>query len=676
MTKVVAIVQARMGSTRLPGKVLKKIGDHEAISLLIKRLELCKKIDEIIIATTTSESDDELCKYLKRINKKFVRGSEEDVLSRYCLAAELTNAEIIIRITGDCPFLDYELIDNLIYKFQENDYDYISNIDPPTFPDGLDVEILNLNALVTANKEATNLSDNEHVTPYIRNSKKFKKYNYSNDTDFSFLRLTLDEQNDLDVLNKVFFEMKGNSKFTFKDIISVFNKKPEVFNQNMNIKRNEGSTLNNGQKLYKKALNLIPGGTMLLSKNPDLFLPEKWPVYFSKTSGCKVWDLENKPYYDLSMMGVGTNILGYSNRDVDNAVKETIENGNMSTLNCPEEVELAEKLTEIHPYFQMAKFARSGGEANAVSIRIARAATGREKVAICGYHGWHDWYLSANLSSKSNLNEHLLEGLNTKGVPKALEGTNIPFSYNNIEQLKKIISDNKLAAIKMEVERNNPPKKNFLQEVRKLADDNGIVLIFDECTSGFRETFGGLHKKYDVIPDIAMFGKALGNGYAITATVGKDEVMKEADSTFISSTFWTERIGPTAALKTLEIMENQKTWEAITNKGRSVKKMWKEIATNNNLDINITGIDALPVMSFKDENALKLQTLLTQEMLKKGFLTGSALYLSMAHDEKIMNEYFEKLNDTFHFISKNFETDNIDQVLEVPAKKSSFSRLN
>ena len=319
-----------------------------------------------------------------------------------------------------------------------------------------------------------------------------------------------------------------------------------------------------GQELYTKAKTLIPGGTMLLSKRPEMFLPDNWPAYYSKSKGCEVWDLDGNKYIDMSIMGIGTNTLGYGHSDVDKAVLDVVAKGNMTTLNCPEEVYLAEKLVEINPWADMVRFARSGGEANSIAIRIARAASGKDKVAICGYHGWHDWYLSTNLKRSDGLDTHLLPGLEPAGVPQALNGTTLPFTYNNFEELKNIVEKNDVGVIKMEVMRNVEPKDNFLQKVRDLATAKGIVLIFDECTSGFRQTFGGLYLQYEVEPDVTIFGKTLGNGYAITAVVGRKEIMEAAQKTFISSTFWTERIGPSSALATLKVMEKEKSWERIT----------------------------------------------------------------------------------------------------------------
>src|SRR6056300_1120426 len=333
-----------------------------------------------------------------------------------------------------------------------------------------------------------------------------------------------------------------------------------------------------GQNLYKQAKELIPGGTMLLSKRPEMFLPDNWPSYYSKAKGCEVWDLDGNKFIDMTIMGIGTNTLGYGHDEVDAAVLKTVASGNMSTLNCPEEVWLAEKLIEINPWADMVRFARSGGEANSIAIRIARAASGKDGVAICGYHGWHDWYLSVNHNDGDGLSGHLLPGLEPNSVPKNLKNSVHPFNYNDFEALVNILDKNEVGVIKMEVVRNMGPEDDFLQKVRELATQRNVVLIFDECTSGFRETFGGIHKKYNVEPDMAMYGKTLGNGYAITSVVGKREVMEAAQKTFISSTLWTERIGPTAALATLKVMEREKSWDYITEIGHFMLRVWNESA--------------------------------------------------------------------------------------------------
>ncbi|SDJ32858.1 glutamate-1-semialdehyde 2,1-aminomutase [Pedobacter sp. ok626] len=432
-----------------------------------------------------------------------------------------------------------------------------------------------------------------------------------------------------------------------------------------------------GQELYKKAKTLIPGGTMLLSKRPEMFLPENWPSYFSKAKGCSIWDLDGKELIDMSIMGIGTNTLGYGNDEVDAAVLENVKKGNMSTLSCPEEVYLAEKLVEMNPWADMVRFARSGGEANSIAIRIARAASGRDKVAICGYHGWHDWYLSANHNGGDGLSNHLLAGLSPKGVPKNLKDTVYPFHYNNFEELLSIVNGNEIGVIKMEVVRNFGPEDNFLQKVRDLATERKIVLIFDECTSGFRETFGGIYQKYGVEPDLAMYGKTIGNGYALTAVVGRKEVMEAAQTTFISSTFWTERIGPTAALATLKVMESVKSWEVITAAGNKMRKGWLDLAQNHGLSITLAGIPALSTYSFNNDNALAYKTLIAQEMLKKGFLASTSFYASTAHTDDKFEAYFNALDDVYRVISKCEKGELIiENLLEGPICHSGFKRLN
>ncbi|WP_202986110.1 aminotransferase class III-fold pyridoxal phosphate-dependent enzyme [Pedobacter gandavensis] len=432
-----------------------------------------------------------------------------------------------------------------------------------------------------------------------------------------------------------------------------------------------------GQELYKKAKALIPGGTMLLSKRPEMFLPDQWPSYFSKAKGCKVWDLDGKELIDMCIMGIGTNTLGYGNDEVDAAVLETVKSGNMSTLSCPEEVYLAEKLIEINPWADMVRFARSGGEANSIAVRIARAASGKDKVAICGYHGWHDWYLSANHNGGDDLSSHLLPGLSAKGVPKNLKDTVYPFHYNNYEELLSIVENNEIGVIKMEVVRNFGPEDNFLQKVRDLATRKNIVLIFDECTSGFRETFGGIYKKYGVEPDIAMYGKTIGNGYALTAVVGRRSVMEAAQTTFISSTFWTERIGPTAALATLNVMEKVKSWETITKIGKKIQKGWNDLADAHHLSITLAGIPALTTYSFNSDNALEYKTLITQEMLKKGFLASTSFYACTKHSDEMINSYFDALDAVYSDISKCEVGDkNIATLLDGPVCHSGFKRLN
>jgi glutamate-1-semialdehyde 2,1-aminomutase len=675
---VVAIVQARMGSTRLPGKVLKQIVNKPMIELLLMRLSKAKEVDEIIVATSTNAQNDKLQSIVENLGYKCTRGSEDDVLNRYYKSAKSVNADIVVRITGDCPLVDSVLVDECIQSYKNSKVDYFSNTDPVTYPDGLDIEVISFKSIEKSNNETNSDFDREHVTPYIRNSAVFLKSSMRYTEDLSNQRWTVDEPEDLVIVTNIFEHFSPNIFFDWKQVLELKRSQPGLFQANINIINNEGATMGIGQKLYKRAKKIIPGGSMLLSKRPEMFLPEKWPAYFSKSKGCKVWDLDGKEYIDMSIMGIGTNTLGYGHPEVDEAVSRAIKDGNMSTFNCPEEVYLAEKLVEIHPWADMVRFARSGGEINSIAVRIARAATGRDKIAICGYHGWHDWYLSTNLNSDKNLDGHLLPGLQPNGVPRGLVGTTLPFDYNDIDQLEKIIKDNhgEIAAIKMEVSRNEGPKDGYLQKVRELATENNIVLIFDECTSGFRETLGGLHKKFNVDPDLAVFAKALGNGYAISACIGKDKFMQAAQQTFISSTFWTERIGSAAALKTIEVMSRTKSWDKITKIGENIGGLWKGLGDKYSLDMNISGLPAVQSYSFVSDDNIKYKTLVTQEMLKKGFLSTPLLFASVSHSEKIIKSYIEALDECFSLVRDCEDGKSVDSLLDGPVCHSGFKRLN
>jgi len=674
--KTVAIVQARMGSTRLPNKVMASVCDVPMIQLLLSRLSKSRKINQIVVATSVAEQNLPLLELVSGLGYACERGSENNVLDRFLQAARNHDAQTIVRITGDCPLVDPVLVDDCIEAFERERVDYFSNTQNPTFPDGMDVEVFSIDALERAAMESSDAFDHEHVTPFLYRSGKFQVGSLQNDQDFSSLRWTVDEAEDLEIIRRVFEHFAPEIHFGWKAVLELYQTQPDIFQKNAHLTRNEGAVLGTGQKLWKRAKKVIPGGNMLLSKRAEMFLPDLWPAYFSKAKGCKVWDLDGREYIDMSIMGIGTNTLGYGHPEVDAAVREVIDKGNMSTLNCPEEVYLAEKLIALHSWADMVRFARSGGEANAIAIRIARAASGKDKVAICGYHGWHDWYLSANLGDEKGLDGHLLPGLDPAGVPRNLKGTVFPFAYNDFAGLEKLVAREDIGVIKMEVVRNFGPENDFLHQVRDLATQKGIVLIFDECTSGFRETFGGLHKKFGVEPDMAMFGKALGNGYAITATIGRREIMEAAQSTFISSTFWTERTGPAAALKTLEVMERERSWETITRTGLDIRKRWEALAEKHGLKLEQWGLPALTGFTIQSPNALAYKTLITQEMLERGFLASNSVYVCIEHTEEVISRYFQELDPIFAMIKACEVGGDVAKLLKGNICHAGFKRLN
>lgn len=435
---------------------------------------------------------------------------------------------------------------------------------------------------------------------------------------------------------------------------------------------------NKGALLYDEAKKIIPGGTQLLSKRPEMFLPEYWPSYYSKAKGIKIWDLEDNEYTDMSYMGIGANILGYADEDVDTEVLRVVKQGSMSTLNAPEEVDLAKLLLDLHPWADMARFAKAGGEAMSVAVRIARAKTQKDIILFCGYHGWTDWYLAANLGNEEALDGHLLPGLSPLGVPRNLSGSVIPFNYNNTKEYLEILQKYKgqIAAVVMEPIRNDYPQGDFLSIIRETTKKDNIVLIVDEITAGWRLTTGGAHLTFNFEPDMAVYGKGMSNGYPITAVIGKEDIMQVAQSTFISSTFWTERIGFTAALACISKMRKLNISEHLMKVGDLVQKGWKQISKETNVEIEVGGILPLSHFSFKYDNSLVLKTLFTQLMLDEGYLATTALYSSYAHTDLDIEKYLDVVGNSFEKIRKAIDNNNAEEMLYGPVCHSGFKRLN
>lgn len=436
-------------------------------------------------------------------------------------------------------------------------------------------------------------------------------------------------------------------------------------------------SLDKSLKMQRKAKEFIPGMTQLLSKRPDMFSLGVWPAYYSRAKGCTIWDLDDNEYIDMSISGIGANVLGYADDDVDDAVVEAIRKGSSSSLNCAEEVELAELLCELHPWASMARFTRSGGEAMTVAVRIARAHTKKDKVAFCGYHGWHDWYLAANLGTENALGEHLIAGLDPRGVPLGLKGTAFPFRFNRIDELKEIVSHHgtDLAAVVLEPIRSMPPTKEFVQGVRELANHCGATLIVDEISSGFRMNTGGAHLLLGYEPDMAVFSKSLGNGYPIGAVIGKGSVMQSAQKTFISSTCWTERTGPVAALATIRKHCRENVGTHLMQLGRSVQNGWKELLSKHGIPGHVSGMFPMSHLEFESSNPQETKAFFIQIMLEEGFLASNVYYAMHAHSNVNVQDYLRKVDGAFSLIAEALQNQTLGKLLKGKPSSVGFSRL-
>jgi glutamate-1-semialdehyde 2,1-aminomutase len=437
------------------------------------------------------------------------------------------------------------------------------------------------------------------------------------------------------------------------------------------------SKLKKSLSLQKKAKNLIPGISQLISKSPNRFTEGLWPTYFSKAKGAEVWDLDNNRYLDMSIGGIGANIFGYADPDVDNAVIEAIKKGTSSSLNCPEDVELAEILCELHPWAERVRYARTGGEAMTVAIRIARTYTNKDKIAFCGYHGWHDWYLSANLGEEDALKDHMATGLVPRGVPKSLKGTSIPFYFNNVEQLKGLLETHghELAAVVMEPIRNEEPTTEFINLIKEINTEYKIPLIIDEISSGFRLNTGGAHMLFSIEPDVAVFSKGMSNGYPMAAIIGKAPIMEACQKSFISSTNWTERIGPVAALTTIKKHRDKNVAKHLLSIGNMVQEGIQRLSKDR-IKIGVSGISPMTHFSFELENPNTVKAFFIQQMLQKNILSSNLFYAMYSHTPEHVTAYLKAFDTIIDDINESLKNDNMSELLLGNPAVSGFKRYN
>lgn len=700
--KIGIFITARLGSTRLARKHLLPVGGKPILSYLAGRIvrglrsEMRSDRAKLLIVTS-DEPENRLFEEFTPIGLEVFYGSVHNIPLRHLQAAEDRGLDAVVSVDGDDILCSVKGM-RMVYDALMDGRELVRTSNLPFGMNSMGYSRAFLERSLRNHREGALETGWGRIFEGGDMTDIAVPFPIQNE----ILRFTLDYQEDYVFFKALIEELGGTvDSASDEDIVStVMEKKLYALNEPISreywsnfykardeeIRRSRipptgtgGIRLMNrkGPELWERAKTIIPGGGELLSKRSERFLPGLWPAYYSRAKGCEVWDLEGNHYYDLAQMGVGSCILGYADDDVNTAVMNAVRDGSMCSLNCWEEVSLAEKLIALHPWADMARFSRTGGEACAIAVRIGRAATGRDKVAFCGYHGWHDWYISANLGDTSNLDGQLLPGLEPLGVPRRLHGTALPFNYNCLQELESIIGSHpgEIGVIVMEPLRGSAPDPGFLEGVRAAADRIGAVLIFDEVTSGFRMNVGGIHMRLGVTPDIAVFGKALGNGFPISAVIGRREIMESADETFISSTFWTERIGFAAALASLNKMEELGVHDHLVRYGELLNRGWNMLAGRYDLKIAISGIPPLTHLAFEEKDAAALQTLYTQEMLKKGYLLGASVYTSYAYSEGMIDRFVADSDSVFALMRRAVSSGDTHSFLEGPPAYSGFKRL-
>jgi glutamate-1-semialdehyde-2,1-aminomutase len=682
--KIVAIIQARMGSTRLPRKVLMEICGKPLLWHVVNRVSYSKYISQIVIATSTNPKDDEIEKFAKKYNINIFRGSENDCLDRYYKAAKKYKADVVVRITADCPLICPEIIDRVISEYIKGKFDYVTNSIIYTYPDGVDVEVFSFETLKKAWEEAKDPVEREHVTVYIRNSGKFKIKNVVNDkpVDPQGYKWSVDRIEDLEFVREVYKHLyKDNEIFSYDDIMDLLNRYPEIKNINSNSLVDEGYyrslmgaqkvkpkkiKISNSLKLKRKISELIPGCSQTFSKGSTQFVQGVAPVFLEKGKGSHVWDVDGNEYIDYAM-ALGPIILGHNYPAVTEAVKEILKKGTTFTLPHRLEGELAEILCEIIPCAEMVRFGKNGSDATSGAVRVARAYTGRDKIACCGYHGWQDWYIATTTRNK--------------GIPEEVKKLTLTFEYNKIETLEKIFEENKdqIACVIMEPVGVVEPKDNFLQKVKELTHKNGAILIFDEVVTGFRFSLGGAQEYFNVIPDLACFGKAMANGYPISAIVGKKEIMKLFEEVFYSFTFGGEIVSIAAAIATIKELKEKKVTEYIWEQGRKLKDGYNLFVKELGLEkyTQCIGYPPRTIITFKDKDGnedLLLKSLFQQECIKRGILFTGAHNICFSHTNKDIDYTLQVYRTVLEIIKDAIERNKVRELLEGEPVEPVFRR--
>ena len=648
--QVIAIIQARVGSTRLPRKVLADIGGRPLLWHVVQRVRQARLVDRTVVATSTEADDDAIAAFCDRNDVGCFRGSETDVLDRFYQTAQAFPANFFVRITADCPLIDPDVIDRVLAILQTGKYEYVSNTLRYTYPDGLDTEAFTAEALTQSWREATKPSEREHVTPYLRLSGKFRLSNVENDVDLSpqEYRWSVDDAKDLEFVRQVYARL-DHADFRLKDILMLLEKEPALRRLQGNAVFNEGYyrslysqavagaapklPLTQSQAWFARARKVIPGCSQTFSKGYTQYVQGVAPIFLERGKGCRVWDVDGNEYIDY-VQGLLPNILGYAHEEVNAAAAAQLANGHSFSLPHPLEVQLAERLVGLIPCAEMVRFVKNGSDATAAAIRVARAFTGKERVACCGYHGWQDWYIGSTTRSA--------------GVPEAVRALTHPFAYNDPETLEKVLAEHpgQFAAVIMEPVNFVEPKAGYLQKVKDLAHRHGALLIFDEICSGFHFGLGGAQKRFGVTPDLACFGKAMGNGFPIACVLGRAEVMKLFEEVFVSFTMAGEVASLAAALRVLDILEQTDALAQIEAKGKSLQDGFNVLAKQSGLSgrLECGGYPWWSLLKFRDAqggDSLLVRSLFQQEAIKRGVLLLVTHNMTAAHDAGAVEQTLE-----------------------------------
>jgi glutamate-1-semialdehyde aminotransferase/spore coat polysaccharide biosynthesis protein SpsF (cytidylyltransferase family) len=667
---VAVVIQARMSSSRFPGKMLAPLRGVPLAVFVCRRAAEARRVDAVVLATSDDPSDDPLAAAVSAAGFRVFRGSLTDVLSRFAGAARSVNADVVVRVTGDCPLLDPDLLDEMIEQFLANEVDYLSNVVPPTYPDGLDLEIMRLRALEAAEKNATPGHQREHVTPYLReNPGQFRLANHPRPQgDASKQGWSVDRPRDLAFVDEL-IGATGVSSPRLADLLAVLERRPDLKERSAMTSRNEGSIktfladlerrkprpkIAASDDLWARGKALIPAGTQTLSKGPTQFVEGFAPKYIARGRGSHVWDVDGNEYIDYPM-GLGPVSLGHGHPEVVQAVTKQLAEGTTFSLMHPLEVSFAERLTRIIPCAERVRFGKNGSDATSACIRAARAKTGRDHVARCGYHGWQDWSIDASY------------GIRARGVPADVMKLTRPFPYNDLPALERVLNENPCAAVILEPVSTTPPVPGYLAGVRDLATRYGAVLVFDEVITGFRYARGGAQEYFGVTPDLASMGKGVANGLPLSIVVGKREFMEPFEEIFFSFTFGGEVASLAAAQTTLDVMERENYWAHVWRQGAKLQDGFRALSKEYGLasTADCAGMPPWTITVFSETagfSPLQIKTLFQQEMLRWGVLFSGSQFICLAHSDEDIARTLDAYCEAFKVLRFALDCQAVDKL--------------
>ncbi|MEO8633713.1 MAG: aminotransferase class III-fold pyridoxal phosphate-dependent enzyme [Gemmatimonadales bacterium] len=680
--KVVAIVQARMSSTRLPGKVLAPIGVLTMIDRMLGQVRASRRVDQVVVATSVDPSDDPLVAHLSAAGVDVIRGALDDVLARFAEAAEQTGADVLVRLTGDCPLHTPDTIDEVVDAFLAASVDYAANIDPYTRPDGQDVEVFSRAALARTLAGAAPGPEREHVTTWLRTAGEISRLavRHVAHPGAADLRWTVDTDSDLGYVRLVWAELdrRGPGPHAYEDVMQAVTAVAPPTHEDIPNRgyytslfakasgtRAAPLVIRESEALLARSERVIPGGAQTYSKSWKQHLRGVSPVFLERGAGAIVWDADGNEYVDL-VQGLLPNILGYAHPAVDAAVAARCREGHSFSLAHRLEVELAERLTGIIPCAEMVRFGKNGSDATAGAVRISRAWTGRERIACCGYHGWQDWYIGVT-------SRHI-------GVPEAVRSLTHAFPYNDLPALERLLAahPSEFAAVIMEPLNFTMPNPGYLEGVQELARRHGAVLIFDEICTGFHMGLGGAQRRFGVIPDLATFGKAMGNGYPISCVVGRRDIMRTFEDAFVSFTFAGDVGALAAAQAVLDVLEQTDALERIETAGRRLRDGALALAGAAGLGARFStmGLPAWVLLRFLDANGADdpvLRALWLQEVTRRGVLListhNTCAALGPAEVDRVLVAYAEAFKCVGAEIRKGTD---LGTLLDAPVPTPAF----